>query len=78
MSLEIRKMVFHEEGVWREGGRSDAGGALRKVAVLAIVRNPYAGASWSETLDDLVKPSAGADTGATSHRAPTGPRGRLR
>ena len=58
MSLEIRKIVFHGEEIWREGGRGDAGGALRKVAVLAIVRNPYAGAPWSESLDDLVKPSA--------------------
>ena len=58
MSLEIRKVVIHGEDVWREGGRGDAGGVLRKVAVLAIVRNPYAGAPWSESLDDLVKPSA--------------------
>jgi hypothetical protein len=58
MSLAIRKIVFHGEEIWREGGRGDAGGELRKVAILAIVRNPYAGAPWSESLDDLVKPSA--------------------
>jgi hypothetical protein len=58
MSLEIRKVVIHAEEVWREGGRGDDGGVLRKVAVLAVIRNPYAGAPWSESLDDLVKPSA--------------------
>jgi hypothetical protein len=58
MALDIRKVVVHAEDVWREGGRGDAGGVLRKVAVVAVVRNPYAGAPWSENLDDLVKPSA--------------------
>lgn len=57
MSLEIRKLVVHEEEVATEGGRSDDGGPLRKVAALAVIRNPYAGREWSASLDGLIEPS---------------------
>jgi hypothetical protein len=55
--LDIRKVVLYLEEVRSEGGRSDAEGPLNKVAALAVIRNPYAGQPWSETLDDLVTPS---------------------
>jgi len=55
--VEVRKYILHVEEVHTEGGRGDEGGPLRKVAALAVVRNPYAGRSWSESLDELVEPS---------------------
>ena len=53
----IRKIVVLVEEVIQEGGRSDKGGSLRKVAALAVIANPYAGRPWSENLDELVHPS---------------------
>jgi hypothetical protein len=58
VAIEIRKVVVYIEDIHTEGGRDDDGGRLRKVAALAVVRNPYAGQQWSESLDELVKPSA--------------------
>jgi len=55
--LAIRKIVVVVEEVLTEGGRSDEGGPLRKVAALAVIANPYAGRPWSENLDELVEPS---------------------
>jgi hypothetical protein len=56
--MDIRKFVLVTEEILEEGGRADAGGPLRKVASLAVIANPYAGKPWSETLDQLVQPSA--------------------
>jgi hypothetical protein len=53
----VRKLVIHLEETLTEGGRDDAGGPLRKVACVAILRNPYAGHPWSEKLDKLVEAS---------------------
>ena len=58
MKLEIRKVVIVVEEVWTEGGRSDDGPPLRKAACAVVFRNPYAGREWSESLDDLIDPSA--------------------
>lgn len=55
--LDIRKVVLYLEEVRSEGGRTDDAGPLRKVAALAVIRNPYAGRPWSESLDELVGPS---------------------
>jgi len=55
--LDIRKVVLYLEEVRSEGGRSDEAGPLRKVAALAVIRNPYAGRPWSGALDELVGPS---------------------
>ncbi|HZP26518.1 MAG TPA: amino acid synthesis family protein [Dehalococcoidia bacterium] len=55
--LDIRKVVLYLEEVRTEGGRADDDGPLCKVAALAVIRNPYAGRPWSESLDDLVAPS---------------------
>jgi hypothetical protein len=57
MSLEVRKLVVVVEEVRSEGGRGDGGGPLRKVAALAVARNPYAGRPWSASLEELVEPS---------------------
>jgi Amino acid synthesis len=57
MSLEVRKLVVVVEEVRSEGGRGGDGGPLRKVAALAVARNPYAGRPWSASLEELVAPS---------------------
>src|SRR5690348_1909478 len=56
MSLEIRKVLTVVEEIRLEGGRSD-GAPLRKAAAAAVVRNPYVGRPYSETLDEIVEPS---------------------
>ena len=58
MKLDIRKVVTVVEEIRTEGGRSDDGTPLRKAACAVIFRNPYAGREWSESLDDLIEPSA--------------------
>jgi len=55
--VELRKVVVYLEEVRTEGGRSDDGGPLRKVAALAVIRNPYATRSWSADLSELVDAS---------------------
>lgn len=52
--LEIRKIVTLAEEVHTEGGRAD-GAPLRKVAVAVVVRNPFAGAPYTEDLSQLVE-----------------------
>jgi hypothetical protein len=56
--FKIRKILVYSEEVRSEGGRSDDGGPLCKVAAAAVIHNPYAGRAWSESLDDLIEPSA--------------------
>ena len=55
--LDIRKVVVYSEEVQSEGGRSDDGGPLRKVAVLAVIRNPYALQPYAESLEGLAEGS---------------------
>ena len=55
--LDIRKVVVISEEIWLEGGRSDQGDPLRKVAALAGFRNPYAHQPYAESLDDLSEAS---------------------
>ena len=55
--MELRKVVIYLEEVRTEGGSSDVGGPLRKVAALAVIRNPYASRSWSADLSELVDES---------------------
>lgn len=56
MSLEIRKVVTFCEEIRIDGRLADP--PLRKAAAAAIVRNPYAGKPFSESLDEIVAPSA--------------------
>lgn len=57
MTLSIRKIFSHVEEVRTSAGRSDDGGPLRKVAVCAVVANPYAGQGYVQDLSDLVAAS---------------------
>ena len=52
MAVEVRKWVVFSEEILEEGGRP-LERPLRKVAVAAVLKNPYAGA-WSENIDQLI------------------------
>ncbi len=54
--LDVRKWTTLTEEIHTEMGRGDAGPPLRKVAVCAVVRNPYAD-RYVEDLKDLVAAS---------------------
>ncbi len=62
--IEIRKTVIHLEDVWHDGGPRVAL-PLRKGAIAAVVRNPYAGryvedlSEWMKVLDGLGDSLAG-------------------
>jgi hypothetical protein len=56
MSLKIRKLLTVVEETRTEGGHAD-GPALRKAAAAVVVRNPYAGKPFSESLDEIIEPS---------------------
>jgi hypothetical protein len=70
--LAMRKLVTFVETIHTEGGRSDAAGPLRRVAVGAVIANPYAAPRpWSHDLSELIEPSAelAAIIGAEAQRA---------
>ena len=52
MAVEVRKWVTFTEEIHDEGGRA-LDRPLRRVAVAAVLKNPYA-AGWSENIDVLV------------------------
>ncbi|HEY4188875.1 MAG TPA: amino acid synthesis family protein [Candidatus Limnocylindrales bacterium] len=52
MAVEVRKWVTFTEEIVSEGGR-DLDRPLRRVAVAAVLKNPYAGA-WSEDVSELI------------------------
>lgn len=54
--IEIRKIFSQVEEIRTSAGKSD-GVPLRKVAVCAVVKNPYAGQGYVEDLSDLVQAS---------------------
>lgn len=54
--IEIRKIFSQVEEIRTAAGKSD-GLPLRKVAVCAVVKNPYAGQGYVEDLSDLVQAS---------------------
>lgn len=56
--LTVRKTFAQVEEIRRVAGRSDEGGPLRKVAVGAVVANPYAGQGYVADLCALVEASA--------------------
>ena len=56
--FRIRKFVVQVEEVHSEGDRGDGSAPLSKVTAAAVIGNPYAGRPWSQSLDELVKPSA--------------------
>jgi hypothetical protein len=56
MDLQVRKWFASMEEIYTAGGPVPDK-PLRKAAVAAVIRNPYAG-RWSESLDELIGPSA--------------------
>lgn len=54
--MQIRKIITHVEEVRAEGGK-DADTPLRKVAVVAVVKNPFAGKPFQENLSALTEAS---------------------
>ena len=52
MAVQVRKWVVFSEEILEEGGRP-LDRPLRKVAVAAVLKNPYAG-GWSENIDELI------------------------
>src|SRR5690606_40834275 len=55
--LTVRKTVAQVEEIRAVAGRSDEGGPLRRVAVAAVARNPYAGRGFVEDLSELIEAS---------------------
>lgn len=55
--LTVRKTVAQVEEIRTVAGRSDERGPLRRVAVAAVVRNPYAGRGFVEDLSELIEAS---------------------
>src|SRR3712207_6390401 len=55
VALQVRKWVSVVEEINNDGG-PDLDRPLRKAAVAAIIKNPYAG-RWAESLDELLEPS---------------------
>ena len=64
MQIHVRKMLSYVEEVWSEAGRP-ATPRLRKVAVAAIIANPFAG-TWVEDLGPLTEASAALGREITS------------
>lgn len=56
--LTIRKLYSHVEETRTAAGRSDDGGPIRKIAVCAVVANPYANCGYVEDLSRLIDASA--------------------
>ena len=59
LDVDVRKIVTVVEEVHTEGGKSDDGGPLKKVAVAVVFRNPYAGQPFTEDLSELIDASEG-------------------
>lgn len=68
--LRVRKVWSQIDETHTVAGAHDEGGALRKVAVCAVIENPYAGRGYVEDLSLLVEGSAelGARLGAEAAR----------
>ncbi|MGI5490398.1 amino acid synthesis family protein [Microtetraspora malaysiensis] len=68
--LIVRKIFSQVEETRLVAGAADAGGPLRKVAVCAVLKNPYAGKGFVEDLSELVDASqeVGALLGAEAVR----------
>jgi len=66
----VRKIFSQVEETRLAAGTPDAGGPLRKVAVCAVVKNPYAGKGFVSDLSELMKASGevGGRLGAEAAR----------
>lgn len=56
--VKLRKIFSQTEEIRTSAGNSDSGGPLRKVAVCAVLNNPYAGRGYVEDLSELTEASA--------------------
>lgn len=56
--VAIRKVFSQVEELRSSAGRTDDGAPLRRVAVAAVVKNPYAGSGYVEDLSALIAASA--------------------
>jgi Amino acid synthesis len=56
--LSVRKPIAHFEEIQAVAGRGDEGGPLRKVAVCAVIANPYAGKGFVSDLSEIIEASA--------------------
>ena len=61
-SAVVRKVFSQVEEVHSSAGASDDGGPLRRVAVCAVIKNPYAGRGYVEDLSSLIAASAAIGT----------------
>ena len=68
-SLLIRKVVSQIEETRSVSGRADEGGPLRKVAVCAVVANPFAGQGYVADLSAIDFNSQYAKLAVDDHRA---------
>ena len=55
--LAVRKTFAQIEDVHTSAGEADGGGPLRKVAVCAVIRNPFAGRGYVQDLSQLIEAS---------------------
>lgn len=53
----VRKVFSQVEAVHSAAGRADNGGPLRRVAVCAVLTNPYAGQGYVEDLTEVIEAS---------------------
>lgn len=61
-ALSLRKTFSQVEEVHSAAGRSDDRGPLRRVAVCAVLKNPFAGQGYVEDLSQIVEASAEVGT----------------
>lgn len=61
-NIVIRKTFAQVEDIHLVAGESDSGGTLRKVAVCAVIGNPFAGRGYVENLGDLIDGSGAIGT----------------
>jgi hypothetical protein len=52
--LAVRKIWRQAEEIYSAAGADDGGGPLRKVAVVAVIENPYAGRGFAPDLAELI------------------------
>ena len=58
----LRKLYSQVEDTFTSAGRGDDAGPLRKVAVCAVIQNPYAGVGYTEDLSALIEASGAIGT----------------
>jgi hypothetical protein len=57
LEMSVRKVFSQVEEVRASAGQADEGGPLRRVAVCAVLANPYAGRGYVQDLSGLIEAS---------------------